>query len=358
MSRFHLKGLDTYRAISVIVVFVCHVELFKSRFGMSNFLKYDFFRYIGGITGVTLFFTLSGFLITYLLVIEKSKTNTISLKNFYLRRILRVWPLYFLIILISYLLIDYSPSFLTISLCLTIFPNIAHVLGAGWAVSPQIWSIGVEEQFYLFWPLIAKKSKNFLIIIILIFIIITALPHIILFLLNHFYPDPHIMSVTNKLFFGLKFNTMASGSFFAILYFKKVKIIEIVNKQLWLSYFLLIVPFYLWFSGFHMKYLNEELFSILFGISILVIASNTSIFNIDTKISLFLGKISYGIYMFHWIVLELMFRNKIFSNITENELLLNILIYTSTLSISIVVSSFSYYYIEKPFLKLKERYNR
>jgi len=62
--------------------------------------------------------------------------------------------------------------------------------------------------------------------------------------------------------------------------------------------------------------------------------------------------------MFHWIVLELMFRNKIFSNITENELLLNILIYTSTLSISIVVSSFSYYYIEKPFLKLKERYNR
>lgn len=104
-----------------------------------------------GHLGVILFFVLSGFLITYLIV-KELEAKTFSFKKFYHRRILRIWPLYYLILLISYILFEPSFSIKGLLLCLSIFPNVAHAIGEGWQSSPQIWSIGVEEQFYLIWP--------------------------------------------------------------------------------------------------------------------------------------------------------------------------------------------------------------
>ena len=181
MGKFHLKGLDTYRGIAALIVLISHIELFKNKFGFKSHIENSFFKYTGGHTAVILFFVLSGFLITLLLLNEKGTYQKISLRNFYLRRIFRVWPLYFIILFLSYLLIDFSPSNTTIILCLTIFPNIAHAIGGGWFVSPQIWSIGVEEQFYIAWPLIVKNKKNILNIVIVIFILFSLLPHFVLF---------------------------------------------------------------------------------------------------------------------------------------------------------------------------------
>ena len=100
MSKIHFKGLNTYRAIAALLVVVGHIEMFKSKHGLAHYLNEPYFYYTGGHIGVVLFFALSGFLISYLLLKERSEKKEISLKNFYMRRILRVWPVYFLVLLI------------------------------------------------------------------------------------------------------------------------------------------------------------------------------------------------------------------------------------------------------------------
>ena len=89
MSTFYLKGLNTYRAIAALIVIVGHVEIFKQKNGFDNALNLPFFKFTGQHIAVILFFALSGYLITMLLLREKDKFKTISLKKFYLRRIFR-----------------------------------------------------------------------------------------------------------------------------------------------------------------------------------------------------------------------------------------------------------------------------
>lgn len=356
MSSFHLKGLNTYRAIAALVVLIGHIELFKKKFGYSHQLHLPFLKNTGGHTAVILFFALSGYLITTLLLREKDKYQRISLKQFYLRRMFRVWPLYYIILLLSYFLFDYTPSALTWVLCLSIFPNVAHAIGAGWAVSPQVWSIGVEEQFYIGWPWLFKIKSKLLPILIGIFLFFTVLPHLLLFILVRTYPNPTWMQYVNSFFFGTKFNCMAIGGILAVLYHQKHYIVNWLNWNLLLSYSLIILPFVLWFLGFHLPYFNDELYSILFAISILIISTGKGIVDIDTKLSSFLGGISYGIYMYHWLILELLFRNDWLH--FNNSPTKNILLYATVLSGTILVSSFSYYVVEKPFLRIKERFSR
>ena len=115
------------------------------------------------------------------------------------------------------------------------------------------------------------------------------------------------------------------------------------------------MPFFLWIYGFHLKYFTDEIYSILFSVSILLVSTNPGIYNIDNRLSKYLGKISYGIYMYHWIILELIFRNKLFNY--NSEAFGNILLYGFTLGLTLTISAISYNYIEKPILRLKDRYN-
>src|SRR5690242_1943567 len=124
-EKFYIKGLDALRAIAVLSVIIGHLEVLKNSVHLPNYDNVlPFFKYTSGRIGVILFFVLSGFLITTLLFKEKEGHGSIALKKFYLRRMLRVWPLYYLILLLSYLLTDYSPSPVTLFLCLSIFPNV------------------------------------------------------------------------------------------------------------------------------------------------------------------------------------------------------------------------------------------
>lgn len=356
MSTFHLKGLNSYRAIAAIVVIIGHIEIFKLNNGFDNALNLPFFKFTGQHVGVVLFFALSGFLITMLLLREKDTYQSISLKSFYLRRIFRVWPLYYMILLLSYLLLDYSPSRNTTLLCLTIFPNIAHALNMGWAASPQVWSIGVEEQFYIGWPLIVKNTKRLLIVFVGIFFFFTFLPHVLTPILNKLHADAIIVSSISSIFYGTKFNCMAAGGIFALLYHKKYKIVNWLNYNQLVAYVFIILPFTLWIAGYHIPFFTDELYSVLFSISILNVSTNPKVVNIDYKISNYLGKISYGIYMYHWIILELLFKANFLK--TESSILSNILIYGTTLSITIIVASLSYKFIERPLLNWKEKYSR
>jgi peptidoglycan/LPS O-acetylase OafA/YrhL len=134
---------------------------------------------------------LSGFLITYLLLAEEHTFKTISIKKFYMRRILRIWPLYFLIIVLAFLVLPnislftlpgygkdmvYHNLIFKLIFYALFFPNLAHSLGLVPYVS-HTWSIGTEEQFYLVWPVILKsfkKHRMFLMLFIILFYLIFA----------------------------------------------------------------------------------------------------------------------------------------------------------------------------------------
>jgi peptidoglycan/LPS O-acetylase OafA/YrhL len=97
-NKIYLPGLNGLRAIAAFGVLFSHVNLGIEAYGLPIRKTSDLAGF-----GVTIFFALSGFLITYLLLKEKEQFNTINIKNFYVRRILRIWPLYFLFIGIGFL---------------------------------------------------------------------------------------------------------------------------------------------------------------------------------------------------------------------------------------------------------------
>jgi len=162
-EKIYFPGLNGLRFIAAFVVVLDHIEQIKTWFGLP---PAAFLADWGNATGdyaVTLFFALSGFLITYLLLAEQRQTGTIHIRKFYLRRILRIWPLYYLLVLIGFAALppliagDYAgprgPYTLTGLLIHLLFaPNLAPFLGVVVPGISHLWTIGVEEQFYLAWP--------------------------------------------------------------------------------------------------------------------------------------------------------------------------------------------------------------
>lgn len=169
--------LDALRFLASLSVFVAHSVAFFHLPGVvrgglpgdvQTVLSFPLFITDAGYFGVIFFYTLSGFLITYLLLKEKENTGRIAVKDFYIRRALRIWPLYYGIVLLSFFVFPYLlPShpaqgigewerpFL---LYLLFLPNVAVLGGFYLATCFHTYTIGYEEQFYLFWPLLLRKA--------------------------------------------------------------------------------------------------------------------------------------------------------------------------------------------------------
>jgi peptidoglycan/LPS O-acetylase OafA/YrhL len=164
--------LDPLRLIASLAVLLAHSVLF---FRTGTWSVVIFPRVIGylGYYGVVFFCVLSGFLITYLLLKEREATGKIAIGNFYMRRILRIWPLYYLIILLSFFVLPYlwpwkeywlgdvSPGRKLLVYALFL-PNLANVIGPNVVTCFQTYSIGYEEQFYLFWPFVMRMTKKYM----------------------------------------------------------------------------------------------------------------------------------------------------------------------------------------------------
>ena len=148
-----IKGLDGLRAISVVLVILTHlhVHLAAKNAGWINDGAAPIFS---GETGVQIFFVLSGFLITSLLIKEFDSTGTVSLRNFYIRRALRILPLYFLCVGLTFAVdafvwpVASNPALLFAATFNTSF------IPRAWysSILGHTWSLSVEEHFYIFWP--------------------------------------------------------------------------------------------------------------------------------------------------------------------------------------------------------------
>lgn len=145
-----LPSLDGWRFLSIFFVLVGHS---KKVVGFPPFLD-PWVRWLpDGDFGVEFFFLISGFLITYLLLKEKNKTGTISLSGFYIRRCLRILPAYACYLIVLLLLCFFTKLVIPTTSWIALLTYTVNYIYTPW-IGAHIWSLSVEEQFYLIWPFV------------------------------------------------------------------------------------------------------------------------------------------------------------------------------------------------------------
>jgi len=169
-----IPSLNGIRAFSILLVILAHMA---DSYGVPAPLAQFLTRYVFGLLGVQIFFVLSGFLITHLLLKEKeSSASGIQICKFYTRRALRILPvcylyIFFIFIATRYLNIDLMlpHSLFIFGLTYTMNFNEAVIQPSNWLLG-HLWSLSIEEQFYLFWPFAMKLKKNRMILFALLII--------------------------------------------------------------------------------------------------------------------------------------------------------------------------------------------
>ncbi|MFV5701777.1 acyltransferase family protein [Flavobacterium sp. XS2P12] len=347
-NKIYLPGLNGLRAIAASAVIISHIGLHLDMFGLVKTGGYDL-----GSFGVTIFFTLSGFLITYLLLCEKQLKSCIDIKKFYIRRILRIWPLYFTYLFIVLLYIHFKINS-DVWYYIFVVPNVPFAMNAavgGVLYIPFIghyWSLGVEEQFYAFWPWFIKKAKNlkwFLILFILIF-----------FLLKITLSITHTLRTFQVFLHYTRFGCLAIGGFGAYLFYEKKDVFKFLNLPIFeLSAWFVIILIAL--KKFHLfSILDHEIVSVVtFVIIYNQINNPKKIISLENKIFDYLGKISFGMYIYNPLVIAIVarFLKKISYN---NGTAYIILVYCIVFASVILISHISYNGFEIKFLKFKEKF--
>lgn len=370
MNKVYLPNLNSLRAIAACMVIISHLLNNKTKLGQH-------LGHFGGL-GVTIFFTLSGFLITYLLLAEQEKFKTIKVKDFYIRRALRIWPLYFLVLLFTYILIPFIiPSyyqkeinrfnFNSVLLNIFFLTNVTLILKMTPLIIRVIWSIGIEEQFYIFWPWVIKLKQKWRNKII--FLIILAIPALkFLFMALNKFTSIELYQTISSILSVTRFDAMAVGGLFGILgYSKELKVLKFTfklenffgkNMQLLvfgLAFFSIIITSY---SSDFFNIVNFLINPWLFGFCILNLSINKApLFNIENKTMNYLGKISFGLYLIHQIVIYFLLYYLVPYLKEFNPIIKDITMFIATFSLTILIAHLSYTTYEKRFINLKSKFS-
>lgn len=347
----YFPKLDSLRFIAFFLVFWSHnfapcFDRWKNeswRIFFSPFFE-------TGINGVHIFFVISGFLITYLLIQEHREKQQIIIKNFYVRRILRIWPLYYLIMILGLFVL---PNLTTVfEFCGSYWMNLTflnnfNIVENNRCFSTHVviaWSVAIEEQFYLFWPLAFSLfyKKNRLIIFCFAVLITSILvnPYFLYFsTINNL--NFLMMGCLGALFYD-KYQIAVNNSFIK------------ESKWLWLAIVMMCVTMLI-----TKNYLESETWKVtLLPLFYLYFVLYTVV-NTDGKKTYFslLGKYTYGMYFYHPIISLLV--RVIFDKVGIPYLgqPLNFAFASViALAITIIVSVLSYQYFEGYFLRLKKRF--
>lgn len=368
-KKVYFENLDGLRFLCFLSVFFFHsfhtdFDYIKTS-DVYHLIKRDIFG--NGNLGVNFFFVLSGFLITYLLIEEKKLNGQIDIKKFWIRRILRIWPLYYLCVIFGFFIFPFLKSAFgqqpnetaSIGYYLT-FTNNFDFINNGLpdaSILGVLWSIAIEEQFYFVWPIILyllpiKKYWLAFSTVIIGSLIFRGLNN------NYMAHEHHTLSCIGD---------MAIGAFGAWLIQSnenfKTKIQNLKSIYILLTYtsFLTIYIFrdeILRDKNFLVGIIERPLIAIIILLIILEQCFSDKSFFKMSKFKLLSkwGTISYGLYCLHFVgILIVTTLTKKYSLNTE---LWQVLIIDTSfaLFITIVISLISYNIYEKPFLKLKEKF--
>ena len=363
MNLKYLPGLNGLRFFAAFFVIISHANQSVFKLGIKNPVQ-DWQIFEKGAEAVNFFFTLSGFLITYLLIQEYHQNKSISLRHFYFRRILRIWPLYFIVLGIGFTFFEIIypklygarffsfPAWSGLLMFVLFLPNLMAKCYQVGLLNP-LWSIGVEEQFYLFWAPFLKLIKGNFLKIIIPFIILSASFY---FLIYTYTPETYYLK---GFFKTLKFHNMAIGSLFSyILFYKGDQFVKSIFSRKIFQIIIISIILFHYLIGLNIYGPISDIFlSVLYGFLILSLASSSNrIINLEKKTLIYLGKISYGLYMYHMVVdyfLRLCFSKVGLYHIKSN-LVLIVSYHLLLLGLTIAVASLSFSYVEKKFLSLKK----
>jgi peptidoglycan/LPS O-acetylase OafA/YrhL len=362
-KQIHYKQLDGLRFIAVFAVMICHWVAYK----WVVLIPF-------GSMGVNLFFVLSGFLITRILLIDSDNKNESiyqKLKRFYIRRSLRIFPIYYLVIII-FSIVNLQPVRDNLFVLFSYLFNLKLSLPGQWeggklASIAHLWSLSVEEQFYLFFPFLifyfnhANKLR-----LIIVMIAIGLLSRMVLAYFNA--PINSLYMFTTACFdsFGIG-ALLAYSILFKLDLLKKI----LNNNFLFITSIVLFVGVTAYGRNFISNYgecrtVFERFF---FSIACFWIIGKAVVFEykgwlkifLEQKIIVYLGKISYGLYLFHPFVEKIIntmsnrFKpfNQFFSTITGEHMIFRAGFYGIA---SIVVAAISWKVIEKPINELKNKF--
>lgn len=368
--KFYLKQLDGLRFYAFLLVFIHHTKPYGA-YPVFNWLIDKMHAY--GWMGVDLFFVLSAFLITRLLLLEYEYKGTISIKSFLIRRCLRIWPLYFLMLLFAFFVMTrlemrYSGSLIpNFSLSpdtsqtweyfrhyfgyyAVFLGNFSHAFfGAPIIGLGLMWSISIEEQFYIIWPFVLRKigkSRKKIIIFAVSGIVFSVLMR---YLLYDKTSHPMIWALTIT-----RLDPIMMGVLLALFCNKKYLKLKLV-AALGLLYVVTLVPGNIGTHSIHLVWIYLAVATAFYLIVNVVVEARSKLldFFFANGVVVYLGKISYGLYLTHQTI-SILTRTIVLNQIEGAKGWL--IFAASSFLLTVLVSMILYHLFEKSFLRLKGRY--
>ena len=368
-NKIFFPNLDGLRFICFLSVFLYHCnETIFPKISNSKVSSVLNFIFRNGNLGVNVFFVLSGFLITFLLIKEKELKNTISLRNFYARRILRIWPLFYLCVFLGFIAFPFlkykmvpSPFELSNFWSYIFFAGNFNFIKI-WPAPPDalnllvLWSVAVEEQFYLLWPIIlkyfSKKVYPYIFIVIILITLVFRSFFVNSYPILHF----HTLSVIGDMALGglvayacsspspfLNFITNMKRSFIIGVYI--ITLILTLFKDSIFSSQLMVVFERVVLGSLFAFIIAEQNFS---KNSFFKFSSSRMISN--------LGIYTYGLYCLHFFGILIIEKVIDKFQIPVNTLFPSLISAFCALLITIFLSYLSYHLFEKWFLRLKDSF--
>jgi peptidoglycan/LPS O-acetylase OafA/YrhL len=359
-------NLDGWRFVAFLAVFLVHC--FHADFDYQKqttaytLVRFHLFR--NGDLGVYFFFVLSGFLITYLLLKERELSGTIHVKSFYIRRALRIWPLYFFCVVFGFVLFPMLKR---------LFGEVPNETANPWwylfflgnfdlirnglpdsSVLGVLWSVSIEEQFYLVWPLLLFLTPPRHYPKIFLAVIGGSVLYRVFF---HGYPDRELNTFC-------VISDMAVGGLSAWLVINSKRFLSFIENLrrpvIALLYVILATLFFFRqhiFVGDFLVILERALTGSLFGLIILEqnFARHSFFKMKNFRRATKLGKYAYGLYCLHFIGLLIQIRiGKLFGFTSQWWILLFGPLMGLALTIGIALASYHLY--EVRFLRLKDKF--
>jgi peptidoglycan/LPS O-acetylase OafA/YrhL len=344
----HIRGFDGLRAISIIMVLLSHLSFYD-----DFFLQHPF----SGTAGVNIFFCLSGFLITWLLLKEKQQHGKIGYMRFYIRRFFRLAPplivLFLALLTLGFFHMIHISKWgilLSAAYLYNYAPNTMYdkVLGS-------TWSLALEEQFYLFWPsivgLLVGSYKILIAALTVIFLCVIAK----LFIYNiHFDLFGHSFFLgrdfqANRFFFPAV-GPVIIGAIFAIISFMHRVIAFFKKYGSWILILSLLLYFFPLYSNTWMLNFSDLIQATGIGFLLLylyVFNQNDSVVGklLDIAPFSYIGKISYGIYVYQCFFITTAGKGE----------LVGIQSFPQNIILTLVVSMLSYHFWEKWAMKYRDK---
>lgn len=381
-EKFYFRGLNGLRFIAAVLVVIWHSNRIINPSGAENPIWH--FLSQNGSNSVNFFFVLSGFLISYLLISEFEESGTIIVKRFYFKRILRIWPIYYFLIIFVQIILPFvfhlfGKKYLEISnfsifFYLVILPNIPYVFELGIGKIGHLWSIGVEEQFYLVWPLITKKVKKNLIKVCCFIVGLKWLFYFFTISKGGSYDSNGIRLVID-LINNFAIENMAIGGIGAYFVFYHKDILmrsSIFSLQMQIILFGLlffymstnetIISISIVRSFYHILFSKSVLGLVFVPMLFLYVIINTSlneksIIRTESKVLNYMGNISYGIYIYHMIAIYMVEALMVKLKFQAGSIFFGAIFLILVFAINIAIASVSFKYFESMFLRMRPKEN-